>query len=173
MRCRPMSIPGLASAAGAGSTAASRIFESRAIPVSWRPCRYLNRSDLTGWVSYDDEPVAAAEGGWQHLDDPHSSGVIVGHLNPALAGNHARKHCCAICGRWPKTARSTTSSTTRRESTKRTRHSTGWRYCSILRGLRVTLDYGLPLRAHSTWPPTTKASNARRQNLRRGLPACL
>jgi len=43
---------------------------------------------LAGWTSYHDEPVAAAEGGWQHLDDSESSGVIVGSSNPGLAGIH-------------------------------------------------------------------------------------
>ncbi|HEY2253711.1 MAG TPA: DUF1583 domain-containing protein, partial [Planctomycetaceae bacterium] len=44
--------------------------------------------DLAGWSSYDDEAVAAAKGSWKHLDDPQSSGIIVGHSNPELVGNH-------------------------------------------------------------------------------------
>ena len=44
---------------------------------------------LTGWNSYHDELVVGAEGGWQHLDDPQSSGVIVGRSTPGLAGIQA------------------------------------------------------------------------------------
>jgi hypothetical protein len=44
--------------------------------------------DLVGWFSYHDEAVAGGVGGWKHLDDPHSSGVILGHSAPGLAGTH-------------------------------------------------------------------------------------
>jgi hypothetical protein len=54
-----------------------RVMES--VPLS-------ESTELTGWNWYHEEEITQ---GWKHLDDPNSSGVIVGHSNPGLAGNYA------------------------------------------------------------------------------------
>ena len=39
-------------------------------------------AELTGWISYHEEPVLHEKWGWTHVDEPESSGWIVGHANP-------------------------------------------------------------------------------------------
>ena len=45
--------------------------------------------ELTGWVEYHDESITGEDGRWKHVDDPESSGWIVGRPNPVLAGTIA------------------------------------------------------------------------------------
>ena len=45
-----------------------------------------NSKELTGWISYHDEPLCHETLGWTHVDDPESSGWIVGHPNPSVSG---------------------------------------------------------------------------------------
>ena len=45
--------------------------------------------DLTGWLDYHEESIAGEDGRWSHVDDPESSGWIVGRPNPVLAGTFA------------------------------------------------------------------------------------
>ena len=42
--------------------------------------------ELTGWIAYFDEQVMHETSGWTHVDDTESSGWIVGHPHPAVAG---------------------------------------------------------------------------------------
>lgn len=42
--------------------------------------------ELTGWIACHDEPVLNESSGWTHVDDSESSGWIVGHPRPDVAG---------------------------------------------------------------------------------------
>ena len=42
--------------------------------------------ELTGWIAYHDDRVLHESSGWNHTDDAESTGWIVGHPNPAVAG---------------------------------------------------------------------------------------
>lgn len=44
---------------------------------------------LTGWLPYHAEPDEVTGVEWQHVDDPQSSGCIVGRVNPRLSGTCA------------------------------------------------------------------------------------
>ncbi len=46
-------------------------------------------TDLTGWISYHDEPMNISNQGWTYQQDFESGGEIVGHRNAALSGMFA------------------------------------------------------------------------------------
>jgi len=53
-----------------------------AVPLS-------SSAGLTGWLPYHVESGEGTEDEWQHVDDPQSSGWIVGRVNPRLGGTCA------------------------------------------------------------------------------------